>query len=158
MASEKKDKVSFRVEWHFDADSEEGRLFAYLNSLGSEKRSKVVNLLKAAIYPEVLYETGGLDELHRIHVLTLQLEQRAWYFRKLLDLPEKEATSIPLAARTGEPEPEISHSYFAPPEIAIDENGKSAISQMSPQPPFKIVMNENGELTVVSTFDGETVN
>ena len=92
-----KDKVSFRVRWTSNADTSEGKLFAYLNSLSYHKRPKIVNLLKASFYPEVVYKDRSLNQenLREIDFLIMQLEQRALYLRRLLNI----APDVDLSSR-----------------------------------------------------------
>lgn len=110
-------------------------------------------------YSELAFLVSELDECSArlVELAVIQLTQRAFYFCELLGLVGDRAFKIPLVARITEPKSEISHSCFAPPQMAIDENANPAIEQMFPQPSFKMVMNESGELRVKSASDGEVI-
>ena len=86
----KKEKVSFRVEWNFEAGSEEAIAIEYINQLGAKKKSEVINALKLFFYPKAAY-SGGIEanevQLRLCRDLIIQLEQQALYLRRLLDLP-----------------------------------------------------------------------
>ena len=80
------DKISFRVKWSFDTDDRDGKLFRYLESLGSSRQSAVLNSLRVYYYPEVAFLDGEPDEesVRLARAAIMDLETRAEYFRRLL--------------------------------------------------------------------------
>ena len=82
---ESKRKVPFRVEWYCETDSDEAVVFNYINSLGRDKRFRVVQLLQASFYPEAVYENHEVDSDHqrRIRTSIYWLQQRIGYLQKL---------------------------------------------------------------------------
>ena len=83
-----KAKISFRVEWNFEADTPEAIAIEYINSLGIKKRSEVIELLMQYFYPKAVYDRdlGNGTDARSIRDMIIQLEQRAVYLRRLLDL------------------------------------------------------------------------
>ena len=84
--SSKENKVSFRVEWYFDPDSDEAIAVEYINSLGMSKRIRVMDILQAAFYPEAVYSLGRIDEAtkRKLFRLILQLENQVSYLKALV--------------------------------------------------------------------------